>query len=109
MASKEPIPIQAGDSSTVPTAQPMTMVPFDTDAQVDTDMGFILDLQKRNEELEEEEEAALAGQIVEVGSSSSYGPASMPPSRTTGNRTKYDMGPKKMTSVRSNLALEVFR
>ena len=49
MASREPIPLQAGDTSTDPTQQPMTMVPFDADDGVDTDMGFILDLQKRNE------------------------------------------------------------
>ena len=58
MASKEPIPIQAGDPSTHPNAQPGTIVPLDMDAQVDADMGFISDLQKRNEELEEE--AALS-------------------------------------------------
>ena len=44
MASREPIPLQAGDTSTDPTHQPMTMVPFDVDDGVDTDMGFILDL-----------------------------------------------------------------
>ena len=70
MASREPIPLQAGDTSTDPTQQPMTMVPFDADDGVDTDMGFILDLQKRNEQMEEE-----AGQMVAAGSSSSYGPA----------------------------------
>ena len=93
MTSRNLIPIEAGDSSTHPNALPGTIVPLDTDAQLDADMGFILDLQKRNEELEEE--AALSGQIVVVGSSSSYGPAPSQPSRTMGYRQKYDLGPKE--------------
>ena len=104
MASREPIPLQAGDSSTDPTTQPMTIVPFDAADGVDTDMGFILDLQKRNEDLKEEAE-----QIVPTGSSSSYGPAPLPPSRTTGYRAKYDMGPRDDDISPLNPALEVLR
>ena len=73
MTSRNLIPIEAGDSSTHPSAQPGAIVPLDTDAQLDADMGFILDLQRRNEEMQDE--AAIAEQIVQVGSSSSYGPA----------------------------------
>ena len=106
MALQEPIPLQAGDSSTDPTQQPMAMVPFDADDGVDTDMGFILDLQKRNEEMQEE--AALSEQIVQVGSSSSYGPApALPPSKTKGFRQKYDLGPKDDDISPFNLTEEV--
>ena len=83
MASIEPIPIEAGDTSTNPTQQPATLVPFDAADGVDMDMGIILDLQKRNDEMEGE-----TGQMVAAGSSSSYGPAPLPPSRTMGYRAK---------------------
>ena len=51
MASREPIPLQAGDTSTNPTEQQGVIVPSDPDAQLDMDMGFVMDLEKRNQEL----------------------------------------------------------
>ena len=96
MASKEPIPLQAGDTSTSPTLQQTTMVPFDDTAGLDMDMGFIIDLEERNELQEQNEQLEEeAGQLVLFGSSSSYGPAPLPPSRTTGYRSKYDVKPRE--------------
>ena len=73
MASKELIPIQAGDSSTNPNLQESAMVPFDSTDGVDLDMGLIMELGERNVAAEEESQQAL------VPGSSSYGPAPLPP------------------------------
>ena len=85
MASKEPMPLQAGETSTGSTLQPTTIVPFDDTAGLDTDMGFIIDLEQRSELQEQNQQMeGEAGPIVQYGSSSSYGPAPLPPSVTTG-------------------------
>ena len=57
MASRrEPIPLQAGDSSTNPTLQDTSMVPFDATDGVDLDVGLIMDLGERNELIEPNEQ-----------------------------------------------------
>ena len=43
MNSNKLIPLQAGDSSTNPSGQQGVIVPMDPDAQLDMDMGFVMD------------------------------------------------------------------